>query len=107
MQSILPPSYHVDSLWHQMDARWKLVAVFIALLILPWLNTLSCAFMAFLVSLLLLATAQIPFSWWRDRLVAVGLFLLLFVLVLPFTIGQPTWVWAGIGISQRGLLFAL
>lgn len=107
MQSVLPPSYHVDSLWHQMDARWKLVAIILALFIVPWLNNLPCALLGFLLSLLLLTTAQIPFAWWRDRLLAVGLFLLLFVLVLPFTVGQPTWVWAGIGISQRGLMLAL
>jgi cobalt/nickel transport system permease protein len=107
MQSVLPPSYHVDSLWHQMDARWKLVAVILALFMLPWLNSLPMALTAFLSSLLLLASAQIPFTWWRDRLLAVGLFLLLFVVVLPFTVGQLTWEWAGIGISQRGLVLAL
>ena len=107
MQSVLPPSYHVDSLWHQMDARWKLEAVIIALFILPWLNSLPVALIAFLLSLLLLTTAQIPFTWWRDRLLAVGFFLLLFVVVLPFTVGQPTWEWAGIGISQQGLVLAL
>lgn len=107
MQSVLPPSYHVDSLWHQMDARWKLVAVLIALFILPWLNSLPIALVALLLSLLLLASAKIPFTWWRDRLLAVGLFLMLFVVVLPFTVGQTTWTIAGIGISQRGLSLAL
>jgi cobalt/nickel transport system permease protein len=90
-----------------MDARWKLVAVVIALFILPWLNNLLIALMAFLMSLLLLATAKIPITWWRDRLLAVGLFLLLFVVVLPFTVGQTTWTVAGIGISERGLSLAL
>lgn len=90
-----------------MDARWKLVAVLIALFILPWLNSLPIALVALLLSLLLLASAKIPFTWWRDRLLAVGLFLMLFVVVLPFTVGQTTWTIAGIGISQRGLSLAL
>jgi cobalt/nickel transport system permease protein len=90
-----------------MDARWKLVAVFIGLLVLPWLNNLPIAVLAFLFSLLLLASAKIPYAWWRDRLIAVGLFLLLFVVVLPFTVGQTTWTVAGIGISERGLVLAL
>lgn len=90
-----------------MDARWKLVAVFISLFILPWLNNLPIALVAFLLSLSLLASAKIPFTWWRDRLLAVGLFLMLFVVVLPFTVGQTTWTIAGVGISQRGLSLAL
>lgn len=90
-----------------MDARWKLVAVLIALFIVPWLNSLPIALLAFLLSLLLLANAKIPFTWWRDRLLAVGLFLMLFVVVLPFTVGQTTWTVAGIGISERGLSLAL
>lgn len=90
-----------------MDARWKLVAILAALFMLPWLNTLPTALMALLISLILLSTAQIPFSWWRDRLLGVGFFLLLFVVVLPFTVGEPTWTWWGISFRQRGLELGL
>lgn len=89
-----------------MDARWKLVAILLVLFFLPWLNTLPSAVMAFLLSLLLLSTAQIPISWWRDRFIAVSFFLTLFVIVLPFTVGEPTWSWSFVSISLRGINLA-
>ncbi len=107
MQSVLPPSYTGNSVWHQMDARWKLVAVIIALLTLPWLDSLLSTSLALLFSVGLLLSARIPWPWWRDRMLAAGAFLLLFVAVLPFTVGETTWTVGHLGIAQRGTMLAL
>lgn len=90
-----------------MDARWKLVAVLAALVMIPWMNTFPTAGVAFLLSLILLVTARVPITWWRDRLLGVGFFLLLFVMVLPFTVGEPTWTWWGMSFRQRGAVLGL
>lgn len=90
-----------------MDARWKLVAAFLAFFSLPWLTSLPAALIAFLLSLLLLINAEIPYSWWRDRLLGVGIFLSLFVIVLPLTIGPTSWSFGILSISKRGTLLAM
>lgn len=107
MQSVLPPSTLGNSVWHQMDARWKLVAILLALLVIPWVSTLTSAALALLLSLLLLLSARLPFAWWRDRLLTVAVFLLLFVIVLPFSMREPYWHLGSIAISQKGTLLAL
>lgn len=90
-----------------MDARWKLVAVVIALVILPWLSTIFSASCMLLIGMGLLFSARIPFGWCVSRLLTVGAFLLLFVVVLPFTVGPPDWKWGGVAVSERGLFLAL
>lgn len=107
MQSVLPPSTLGNSVWHRMDARWKLVAVLMALLVIPWLTTWHSALLANVLSFALLLSARLPFTWWRDRLLTVAVFLLLVVIVLPLTMSEPYWnVW-GVSISQKGTTLAV
>ncbi len=107
MQSFLPQYVAVDSPWHRMDQRWKLVGTIIALVLLPWVGTVGGAFFAFGACLALLATTRIPLRWWMDRLLGVGAFLLLMVVLLPLSVGETTWTLWGVGISEQGLHLAV
>lgn len=89
-----------------MDARWKLVAVLFALVMLPWLSTLLSASLMLLIGFCLLLSARIELSWCISRLLTVGVFLLLFVVVLPFSVGPPYWTWGSFSLSERGLQLA-
>ena len=104
MQSVLTTTTLGDSRWHRMDARLKLVGVLVNIVTLPWITELSLILIALVISLLFLTITYIPFRWWFERLFSVAGFLLLFVVVLPWTIGSADWYW---GTSQRGVSLAL
>ncbi len=103
MQSVLTTTTVGDSIWHRMDARFKLVGVLVNVILLPWLLTLPTMLLALMVSLGFLWWARIPVSWWLARLFGVAGFLLLFVVVLPWTVGTADWYG---GTSIRGITLA-
>lgn len=107
MQDFLPATFQGQSPWHRMDARWKLVAVVINLLVLPWVRSLEGTFLACIFSLGFLLSTGVPRQWWLPRVGMVAGFLALFVVVLPFTVGQSDTSFAGISYSSRGLVMAL
>ena len=103
MQSVLTTTAVGDSLWHRMDARFKLVGVLVNLILLPWLMSIPMMLLALVVSLLFLMWARIPIRWWIARLLSVAGFLLLFVVVLPWTVGTADGYG---GTSTRGITLA-
>jgi cobalt/nickel transport system permease protein len=107
MQDFLPTTLRGDSHWHQMDARWKLVAVLINLLVLPWIRTVPGTMVAFICSLVFLLSTGAPRSWWLPRLLMVAGFLILFAVVLPFTVGQRDVQVAGLTLSSQGIALGL
>ncbi|HQR42027.1 MAG TPA: cobalt ECF transporter T component CbiQ [Gemmatales bacterium] len=107
MQDFLPTTIQGQSPWHRMDARWKLVAVVINLLVLPWVRSLEGTLLASLCSLGFLLSTGVPRHWWLPRVGMVAGFLVLFVIVLPFTVGQQDTTFLGITFSSRGLVLSL
>lgn len=103
MQDFLPTTLRGNTHWHQMDARWKLVAVLINLLVLPWTRSVPGTLLALVCSVVFLLSTGAPRSWWLPRLMMVAGFLLLFVIVLPFTVGQPDVQVAGLSVSSQGI----
>jgi cobalt/nickel transport system permease protein len=106
MQPALPAHIHRISVWHRMDARWKLGAVLIALLLFIWIRSVPGAFLCLALNLLILCSARLPLRWWLDRFAGVGLFLLMAVCLLPFSVQPTTWSWSILHVSQNGLLLA-
>ncbi|HMP18398.1 MAG TPA: cobalt ECF transporter T component CbiQ, partial [Gemmatales bacterium] len=103
MQSVLRDKISGDSCWHALDARLKLLAVLVQLVLLAFLSP-GQAVLALLVSLIFLGSTGIPFrQWWNHLLTVLG-FLLLFVAVLPWTVGSAD---SYLGTSQKGTWLAL
>jgi cobalt/nickel transport system permease protein len=81
-----------DSPLCRLDARWKLAALTLALLVVAALQTVPAASVALVGSVLLAGTSRLPLRWYLTRLGAVALFLLLFVILLPFLLREgKTW----------------
>jgi cobalt/nickel transport system permease protein len=89
-----------------MDARWRLIGVLIALLLVVSTRSVLGSSLCFLLSLVILGSARLPLRWWLDRLAGVGLFLLMVVCLLPFSMQPATWSWEYLHISQIGLALA-
>src|SRR5262245_19867796 len=86
MQAYLIEYSHGDSLLHRMDARWRLVGIVLACIAVVSLQSVPAAALAFLAALACLAVSRLPWRWFLLRLTGVGLFLGLFLVLLPFTL---------------------
>lgn len=107
MQTTLPSQFQGNSVWHQMDARWKLIGTVVALLLLVCIRSAPGSLFCFFLSLLILCSAQLPMRWWMDRLAGVGLFLFMVVCLLPLSMQPASWSWGYLQISQTGLALAI
>src|SRR5262245_34868906 len=97
-----------DSLLARFDPRWKLAALLLAILAVAALRSLPVAAGAFALALLLAWISRLPRRWVRARLLLVGLALLPFLLILPFTVeGGPTWNWGALHVSTTGIIVAV
>ena len=98
-----------DSPLARWDARWKLAAVLLASAGVAALDHPAPAAAALGVALVLLAAARLPGRWVRNRLAALALATLPFLLILPFTLDAagPGWNLGPVRVSERGLLAGL
>lgn len=106
MQTILQDYHPGSSVWHRMDVRWKLAGLglcCVSIVLLP--HELPVA-VALALSMTLLATAGIPWSWWVGRLSATGAFLALALIVVPLTVPGEGWSWGWLHVSEPGLRLA-
>jgi cobalt/nickel transport system permease protein len=106
MQGALVSYSQRNSPWHRWDARCRLAAVVIACLAVSLLHSPAAAGAALLASVLLLASARVPWSWFVARLAGVGLFLSLFLALLPLTVPGEEWRLGPLALSARGLALA-
>lgn len=74
-----------ESALARWDSRWKLIAFLFAMLAVTLTQSWLAAWAAVLLALLGSVVGRVPFSWLGRRLVAVGLALLPFALILPWT----------------------
>jgi len=106
--------HEVDSPLCRMDERWRLAAVLLSMGAVAPLRSLAAAAAAFAAALVLLVASRIPWSWYASRLAGVFVFLLLILLVLPFTmsgrpveVGPVTVSLQGLGVAGRVICKAL
>jgi cobalt/nickel transport system permease protein len=115
MTSLLTPLSCPDSLLYRFDPRWKLAALFIALVTTACLQTLPAAASALLGAGILAVLGRLPLRAYLDRLKILLPALVLFTIFLPFVappdLGsqgegwQP--VWGPIRFSSAGLRLAV
>jgi cobalt/nickel transport system permease protein len=98
-----------DSPLRRLDPRWKLAALLLAAALAAAIRTLPPAGLALLGALALAALARLPPRWYLRRVAAVGLFLALFTLPLPFLLEGPgpAWRLGPVAVSWHGASVAL
>jgi cobalt/nickel transport system permease protein len=96
-----------DSPLRRLDPRWKLAGLLLATGLIAAIVTPPPAAAALLGALALAALARLPWRWYLRRVAAVGLFVGLFALPLPFLLGGPTWSLGQVALSQQGVNTAL
>src|SRR5438132_273343 len=113
MTSFLTPVSCPDSLLYRFDPRWKLAALFIALVTTACLQTLPAAAVALAGAGILAVLARVPPRAYLDRLKILLPALVLFTVFLPFVAVAPSnsqaWEPEGgpIHFSSAGLRLAI
>jgi cobalt/nickel transport system permease protein len=104
---VLPPC--PDSPLSRLDPRWRLAALALAGLAVTLLQSLPATLCGLGGALLLVCLARLPLRWVGERLAAVMVVLLLFVVPLPFLLGDeaPIWSWGWLQVSWTGVRLAL
>jgi cobalt/nickel transport system permease protein len=98
-----------DSPLRRLDPRWKLAALLLGTALVVAVRTLPPAGLALAAALVLAAVARLPWRWYLRRVAAVGLFVGLFTLPLPFLLSGPgpAWELGPVAVSGHGLRLAL
>jgi len=73
-----------ESFLGRLDPRWKLATFVLASLAIAVLQTLPATALALAGAWLLVLSGRLPLRWYLSRLGAVALFMIWFVLLLPF-----------------------
>lgn len=79
----LPPQ--VESPLRRLDARWRLAALALAIILVAALKTLAGAALGLAGAALLLFYGRVPGRWYLSRLALLVPFLALLLLILPFS----------------------
>src|SRR5437879_381100 len=98
-----------DSPLRTFDPRWKLAALVPAAFLIAALRTLPTALAGLAAAVLLVVISRMSFRWYLGRLGNLGLFLLVFVVLLPFLLQGPgpAWDLGPLCFSLFGLVVAL
>jgi cobalt/nickel transport system permease protein len=107
MQADLIEYAHGNSPLHRMDARWRLAGIALACVAVVSLRSVPAAGLALSAALLGLAISRLPWRWFLLRLGAVGLFLALFLVLLPFTVPGEGTPLGPLHLSWHGLSMAV
>ena len=91
----------------RLDPRWKLAAIFLAILASALQRSLWPTLAAFAGALVLACLARLPLRWYLLRLSGVALVLVLFLGWLPFFHSGPRADLWGFSVSVPGLTLAL
>jgi cobalt/nickel transport system permease protein len=95
--------FHSVGLIGRFDPRWKLAAIGLATLAVALLRTLSAASIAFVATCLLVLLAGFAWSWYGRRLVTLAVFLVPFVVWIPWLVPGEGWDIGPIHLSLPGL----
>ena len=98
-----------SSLVSRLDPRWRLVGLLVAAVVATLLRSVAASLLCFVVVLLLVILARLPWRWYLGRLGLLALALALFVLPLPFLVPPtgPGWHLGFLVVSGEGLTLAL
>ena len=88
----------------KLDPRWKLAAVLLPCLAISLLEYLPAAALALLLALILVFVARLPLSWYLARIGGVALFMVWFVILLPWLIPDTK---PGLSIGPLHLSYGL
>jgi cobalt/nickel transport system permease protein len=92
-----------------LDPRWKLASFLLAIFCVALLRMPGNAALALAGSGLLVLLARLPIAWYATRLLEIGLLLLFFVVLLPFTMHDAAaslWSFGPFSVSWSGLELA-
>ena len=99
---------HGDSMIHRLDPRWKLAAIVLGVIGFALLRTLPAAAAALCLATALVLLSRLPLRWYVTRVAAVGIFIGLFALAMPFTVpGPDEWRLGPVTIYLEGVLLGL
>ncbi len=106
MTTIFAPLPCPESPLRRLDARWKLAALLASTALVAALRTPWPALVALLGALVLAALARLPRPWYLRRVVAVAVFVGLFIVPLPFLLDGPGASLGPVAVSWHGLTVA-
>src|ERR1043166_1941123 len=92
-----------DSLLRNVDPRWKLAGITLAVIAVALLRTLPTTTIAVLAAFVLFSLSGQSFRWYLVRLLPMVLFLALFAGPLPFLLHDagPAWMIGPLRVSER------
>jgi len=98
----------VAGLPHRFDPRAKIIAfLFLIFSIVP-LNDLKLVLIGFLVSILFLIASKLPFHFVIQHLKGVSLFIIPFLVIMPFTVkGDEIFSFYAIKVTYEGLRYGI
>ncbi len=98
-----------DSPVSRLDARWKLAALGMLLIIATLVRHLAPTTLLLAAALLLASLARLPCGWYFRQVGAALAFIGLFSAPLPFLLTGPGWVWnwGPLHVSEHGTTLAV
>lgn len=96
-----------NSILHQWDARWKLVALSVFILITAIVHQPDTALLCLILSLVLLLFGRLPLNVVIKRLAVIHLFLIPCFVFFPLTVSGETWQQTRVHFSREGLMLAV
>jgi cobalt/nickel transport system permease protein len=93
----------------RLDPRWKLAALTLATLAVALLHTLPAVVLAMAGTVVLVVLGRLPLRWYLSRLGALLLFLMVFLVLVPFIVHPdgPDFDLGSLRISWYGLRLAV
>lgn len=95
---------HVESSWQRWDPRIKIASVGIYIFVVALLNSIPLAITAFVISMVMLSRAQLPYEFVKGGVTFVSIFLLPLIFIMPLTYpGEAAFHLLGIPFAWEGL----
>jgi len=98
----------LDSPMHRFDPRAKLIAFTFLIFSIVLLNELKLVLIGFFVSILFLIASKLPFHFVIQHLKGVSLFIIPFLVIMPFTVkGDEILSFYTIKMTYEGLRYGI
>ncbi len=95
---------HIRSPFHHMDVRLKLIGLFLLLFSFAFVTQLVLLPVIFILSLTFVLISRLPLMFVVSRLkIPAALFVVIAVMVLLFSAGEPMWTWSIFSITYEGV----
>jgi len=99
---------YLNSILHRFDPRAKLISIFILIISIALINDIFVLSIGFVIVLCLVYISNIPLLFILKRLRWVAIFVLMILLILPFTIpGQKIVSMGSLTVTREGILRAV